>query len=130
MRLHRILHLLCTSLSPQRALLSRRARQPEKQLLNRIGPRVNTAHRRLDVIVAGRVLQREGVSVLAGLSKKSVPQSVQPTLGWALIFFPVQCVLILGPLDSHAGRFFRWKNSSLYGSALCEVTEVTAKQDL
>jgi hypothetical protein len=41
---------------PQRQLLARQVRELEKELLNRIGLRVNIAHGRLNAIVTGYVL--------------------------------------------------------------------------
>ena len=46
-------------------LLPAQIGQPQKELLNRIGLRVNITHSRLDVIVPRDVLQREGIGVLA-----------------------------------------------------------------
>jgi hypothetical protein len=37
-----------------------KSRQPSKKLLNGVRQRVDVTHRRLDVIVAGHVLQRKG----------------------------------------------------------------------
>ena len=49
------------------------SRQPGKERVDRVSLRVDVTHRRLDVIVAGHVLQRKGVSVLAGLGQERVP---------------------------------------------------------
>jgi hypothetical protein len=65
-------------LSPHRELLPAQIRQPQKELLNRIGLRVNITHSCFDVIVPRDVLQCKGIGVLAGLGEKGVPQSVQP----------------------------------------------------
>ena len=62
---------------PQRELLPRQRRKLEKQLLDRIGLRVNIAHGRLTAIVPGYVLQREGVGAAASLGKKGVSQPVE-----------------------------------------------------
>ncbi len=62
---------------PQRELLPRLARKLEKQLQDRIGLRVNIAHGRLNAIVPGYVLQREGVGAAASLGKKGVSQPVE-----------------------------------------------------
>ncbi len=61
----------------QRELLSRLGRKLEKQLLDRIGLRVNIAHGRLNAIVPGYVLQREGVGAAASRGKKGVSQPVE-----------------------------------------------------
>ena len=55
-------------------------RELEKELLNRIGLRVNIAHGRLNVIVTGYVLQRERVGAAACFGEKSVSQSVQTSV--------------------------------------------------
>ena len=52
----------------------------EKELLNRIGLRVNIAHGRLNAIVTGYVLQRERVGASACFGEKSVSQSVQTSV--------------------------------------------------
>jgi hypothetical protein len=62
---------------PQRKLFARQARKLEKQILHRIGLRVNIAQCRLNAIVPGYVLQREGVGVAASLGKKGVSQPVE-----------------------------------------------------
>jgi hypothetical protein len=57
-----------------------KSRQPSKKLLNGVRLRVDVTHRRLDIIVAGHVLQRKGISVLAGLGQERVPQSMKPAV--------------------------------------------------
>ena len=51
-------------------------------------PRVYVAHRGLNVIVSGDILQRKGVGVLSGLGQKSMTQSVQAGIGMSLDLFP------------------------------------------
>lgn len=72
-------------LSPHRERLPAQIRQPQKELLHRIGLRVNITHSRLDVIVPRDVLQRKGIGVPIRLGEKRVPQSVQPASEWVLI---------------------------------------------
>jgi hypothetical protein len=55
-----------------------------KQLVDRSLPGVYVAHRGLDVIVSGDILQCKGVSVLSGLGQKSMPHRVQAGIGMSL----------------------------------------------
>ena len=57
-QLHRILHRL---LARDALLRPLQFRQPRKQLVDRSLPRVHVAHRGLNVIVSGDILQRKGV---------------------------------------------------------------------
>ena len=47
-------------------------------------PRVYVAHRGLNVIVSGDILQRKRIGVFSGFGQKSVTQSVQPGIGMSL----------------------------------------------
>jgi hypothetical protein len=49
--------------------------------VNRRFPWVYGAHRGLDVIVSGNVLQCKGVGVLSGLDLKGMTKSVQASVG-------------------------------------------------
>jgi hypothetical protein len=79
---------------PQRQLLARQFRELGKELLNRIGLRVNITRGRLNAIVTGYVLQRQRVGAAGGLGEKSVSQSVQTS---------VRADLDPGPQRPHLG---------------------------
>lgn len=53
------------------------------------------AHRRLNVIVSGDILQRKGVRVLSSLGQKGMTQSVQAGIGMGLDLFPYLAYLFL-----------------------------------
>ena len=65
-------------------MLARQARKLEKQILHRVGLRVNITHGRLNAIVPGYVLQREGVGAAASLGKKGVSQAVDARISSVL----------------------------------------------
>jgi hypothetical protein len=58
--------------------------QSHKQRLHGVGLRMHVAHRRFNVIVARRVLQRKRVGVLPGLGQEGVAESVEPRIRMGL----------------------------------------------
>jgi hypothetical protein len=59
-----------------------------KKPMARVGLRMHGVHRHFNVIVAGQLLQRERVGVLASCGQKSVPQPVQSGVGMGVDLRP------------------------------------------
>jgi hypothetical protein len=71
----------CTDLLHSTRVSDARAHPAPEQLLDRILAWMHVAHRRLNVIVSGDVLQCKRVRVLPGFGEKRVPERMQPGIG-------------------------------------------------